>query len=43
MNKGDMIRENRQSAQAEMVMRVTENMVTTYSGNTYHITKIVRA
>ena len=43
MTKGDMIRENRIGATVEEVMTVRGNIIETYSGNTYHITKVVRA
>jgi hypothetical protein len=43
LNKGDAIRENRSGAAVETVLRQTGNIVETYQGNTYHITKIVRA
>ena len=38
---GSLIRENRQLAPTEEVMSVTGNMVTTYAGRMYHVTKIV--
>jgi hypothetical protein len=38
---GDLIRENRQLAPVEEVMSVNGNMITTYAGRMYHVTKIV--
>jgi hypothetical protein len=43
LKKGDKIKENRQGARTETVLSQTENVVETYEGNRYHITKIVRA
>ena len=42
-NRGDKIRLNRQLAETETVMCQTENVVETYEGHTYHVTKIVTA
>jgi hypothetical protein len=40
-NRGDKIRLNRQLAETETVMCQTENVVETYEGHTYHVTKVV--
>ena len=41
IERGMMIRENRQLAPVEEVMSVNGNMVSTYAGRMYHCTKIV--
>ena len=41
LKPGDVIRENRQLAPEEIVLSVNGNMVTTYAGHMYHVTKIV--
>jgi hypothetical protein len=42
LNKGDTIRENRSGAAVETVLSCIGNVVETYQGDRYHITKIVR-
>jgi hypothetical protein len=40
---GDWIRLNRQGAQPEEILTVRSNIVMTYRGNLYRVTKIVHA
>jgi hypothetical protein len=43
MTNGTKIRLNRLNAETETVLCAYGNMVETYEGNLYHITKIVKA
>ena len=41
--RGDKIKLNRQLSDIEIVLSVTGNIIETYSHNTYHVTKVVKA
>lgn len=43
LQRGEKIKLNRYLARTETVLSHWDNIVETYEGNTYHITKIVKA